>query len=264
VDIDIESSIARLIDGLRNARFRILGTLSICGLLIVIFFIEMLVARHYGYATPKALFDATKWKSLIAIFLGPVIHQTTDHLVNNLASLVIVGAYIEYSYGERRLYEFSAIAGYASIWVVVIVGLTGAVGFSGVTYGLWSWATVHAFVRLTELVEDVSEFWLIGHVIPLLIGIGQIKSEILTISTAQMNGGEISHVVGIALGIITGLYLLPVGSGQKMKGDKVGRISSITELRGILDGETDEEGKTAFERLRAEREKDRTEKESRH
>jgi AbrB family looped-hinge helix DNA binding protein len=46
------------------------------------------------------------------------------------------------------------------------------------------------------------------------------------------------------------------------KGEIIVRpITSLTDLRGILKGQTDEEGRTATERLRADRERDAAEEE---
>ena len=48
---------------------------------------------------------------------------------------------------------------------------------------------------------------------------------------------------------------------RKAKGEIVVRpITSLTDLRGILKGQTDEEGRTATKRLRVDRERDAAEK----
>jgi membrane associated rhomboid family serine protease len=207
-DLNVQRIVPHLIRQIREVRSCILGTLSIVAILVVVFLFETLVASSLGYANPEAMLDATRWKSTVAVLVGPLIHQTSNHLVKNLTSLLLVGAYVEYAYGERRLYVFTAIAGYASIWAVVVSGMAGSVGISGATFGLWGWAAVHATIRLVRLVEDPSKTWLFAHLVPLSVGLAQVQTSVEALIAGRLGGGEISHFVGLVMGISMGAFLL--------------------------------------------------------
>jgi membrane associated rhomboid family serine protease len=206
---ETNSTIIRAISKLKTIRLRALGTLSLVATFLLAYFIEMLVAELMGYPNPKAMLDATQWKSLLAILTGPLVHQTPLHLVKNLTSLVIVGSYIEYAHDERTLYEFAVFSGYASIWAIVLIdGLVGSVGASGITFGLWAWATVYASYRLVQFISNPAQYRLIGHVIPLSIGLTQGITVINGFLDGSLGGSDISHLVGFVMGILIGLYLI--------------------------------------------------------
>jgi membrane associated rhomboid family serine protease len=207
-DFHVQHIASDLIRQILEVRSRILGTFSIVAILVVVFLFETLIASSLDYANPEAMLDATRWKSAIAILFGPLVHQTTNHLVKNLTSLVLVGAYVEYAYGERRLYTFTAITGYASVWAVVVYGMAGSVGISGATFGLWGWAAVHATARLVRLVEDPSMLWLFAHLVPLSIGLAQVQTSVQALLAGRLGGSEISHFVGLVMGVSMGAFLL--------------------------------------------------------
>lgn len=141
---------------------------------------------------------------LVALF-GPFIHQGPQHLVDNLGVLLVAGAYLEYEYERRDLYVFYLGVGYISAWAPILMGFTGSVGASGVTYGLSAWLFLHSISRILEMAKDGTFDVRAIHFISFAFGSGQI-AKAAEIIGSTVGAGDITHFFGAILGMFLGLH----------------------------------------------------------
>jgi len=91
-----------------HVRNRAIGTLTIAGLLILVYQAELPLADQLGYVSAKAMLaelPAIGKKALTAVF-GPFLHRGASHVIGNVGVLLPVGSYIKYVYGRSLLYQF--------------------------------------------------------------------------------------------------------------------------------------------------------------
>lgn len=192
-----------------HVRNQTIGTLTIAALLILVYQAELLLADQLGYVSAKAMFaelPSIGKKVLTAVF-GPFLHRGASHVVGNVGVLLLAGSYIEYVYGRGLLYQFYLVAGYFAAWFPLVFGSAGAIGASGVTYGLTAWMMVHAAIRLLQMILDLSSplDWRVLHIIPLGFGAGKTVTAIAVVINANITGfGQVAHFAGALIGIIWG------------------------------------------------------------
>lgn len=189
---------------------RILGTLSLIALLVLIFQVELILATELGYQSVKAMLSVlpVDIKKATAFLFGPFLHRGASHLVKNLGVLLVFGSYLEWMHKRKTLYVFFVTVGYLAAWPPILLGAAGAVGASGVTFGLVGWAAIYAMSRIIHLVIDGSPFAL-AHLIMVFYAFGFIRSEVLEFLTVGLSdAGVLTHVFGIFLGLVFGISIL--------------------------------------------------------
>jgi len=228
---NVVDQLQKITQRLLSFRREIVGTLSLIGVLILVYQGEVLLADHFGYANPMEMFanQSVLQKRLLAALAGPFLHQGSGHIIGNLGLFLLLGIYIEHAYSERVLVTFFLISGYISIWATLGLGFVGAVGASGVTFGLQAWMGIHAFSRFIEYLVDLASYAI--HSIKdavdvpdnpgavthrrllyapfFLFGFGSPVDVLSAVVNGQANGAtEISHAVGALVGLSWGLIYL--------------------------------------------------------
>lgn len=186
-----------------------IGTFTLAALLVFVYQIEIVLTGQFGYQSPQALFDAVPsgLKPVLTAILGPFLHQSASLVLGNLGILLLAGAYIEYFHGERSLYSFYFLAGYTAAWVPLFFGSVGAVGASGVTYGLQAWMAVHATSRIISMLSDGDTIIdrRFGHIVPLGFGAGSTVAVTMLVFGGNIGGaGDVTHFIGAMVGLIWG------------------------------------------------------------
>lgn len=206
----------------KKFRRRIIGTLSIAVFIILVYQFEVLIATQLGYYSPHALFGAapTSVKPFITLLFGPFLHQTASHAFGNIGVLLLTGAYVEYFHGERRLYVFYGVVGYIAAVPPLFSGTVGAIGASGVTYGLSSWMAVQAIERIwaffTDIVgeEDIL-YRRFGHLAAFLFGAGNTFGITSLVLRGKIDGaGDATHFLGAMIGLVVGTLLIVYNHDQ--------------------------------------------------
>lgn len=204
----------RLRERVGHVRNQAIGTLTIAALLILIYQTELLLADQLGHATARAMFEdlPSIWKKVLTAVFGPFLHRGASHILKNVSVLLLVGSYIEYAYGRNLFYKFYLVAGYFAAWFPLLFGSVGALGASGVTYGLKAWMMVHAISRILRMLSDMKsdQSSLVdrrfGEIIPLGFGAGGVVSAGTVITSGTINGaGDVTHFAGALIGIIWGV-----------------------------------------------------------
>ena len=203
----------RLQEGFGHVRNQAIGTLTIAALLILVYQVELLLADRLGYVSAKAMFADLPviWKTALTAVLGPFLHQGASHIFGNVGVLLLAGSYIEYAYGRSLLYQFYLVAGYFAAWFPLVFGSVGAVGASGVTYGLTAWMMVHAAFRILRFLSDLNSDQnsildrRFGEFIPLGFGAGGVVSAVTVITSGTVSdAGNVAHFAGVLIGIVWG------------------------------------------------------------
>lgn len=195
------------------SRFRnqIIATITLTALLVAIFQAEVLTANLLGYSSSQTLLDSLsrETKIFLTATVGPFIHQGPGHLTNNLGILLVAGTYLEYEYNRYTLYTFYLGVGYLAAWAPLTLGFTGAVGASGVTYGLTIWLLVHSISRPLEMGYDGVIDRRVLHLAPLLFGLIKTREAIAT--HGMMDGADdVTHFFGAFVGLLLGIYFVLV------------------------------------------------------
>ena len=192
-----------------DLRQRVIGTISLTVLLIAIFQGEVLVAKALGFSSTAEMFKSlpTLSQRLIAALLGPFIHQGPAHLIGNLGVLLLAGGYLEFQYGQRPFYVFFLVVGYLAAWVPLAMGFTGAVGASGVAFGLSMWLLVHSISKLLKMGWDTEIDRRIFHIVFVFYGL--VKADaVLEDFQAMNNTGDLTHVFGAMFGLVFGFWFV--------------------------------------------------------
>lgn len=229
-EISIIKNSRILLARLGSARERVVGTLSIAALLTIVYQIEILAADQFGFPSPQAMFGAipTSLKSLPTASFGPFLHQSASLVLGNLGILLLAGAYIEYFYGERPLYIFYLVAGYVAAWFPLFFGSVGAIGASGVTYGLQAWMAVHSISCILVIFSDIVDGKVIldrrfGYIIPLAFGAGSTVGVMTLMFGGSISGaGDVTHFIGAMIGLAWGVYY-----AINKEDDQISIVSSI-------------------------------------
>lgn len=209
-------------DALGDLRDGTVGTLTIVGVLTLLFQAELLAAAAAGEPAPADLFAplAPPTKILIGVLGGPLLHLTASHLVGNLGVLLLAGGYVELGYGRRSLYRFFLVDGYIAGWTALVGtfllggGSVGGVGASGATVGLRVWVTVHAADRLVGMVLDGGLDRRLWHLAPLVFGLAGVLSLAATLTgVGPLRAGDLTHLVGALLGAAWGFVAAVRRSG---------------------------------------------------
>lgn len=194
---------------IRHLREGAIGTLTLVAVLLLVFLVELLLAAGLGFDSPEAMFETLSRtsKRALAVSLGPFLHQGYRHIVDNILILLLVGAYVEHGYDRPTFYRFVLVAGYLAAWFPLVLGFTGAVGASGITFGLMGWAISHALFQVFRGVSEVvAEGNLWGmfrflHLLPLVLCFAKVRAAIVaTLSFATGGAGELTHLAGAILG----------------------------------------------------------------
>jgi membrane associated rhomboid family serine protease len=193
-------------------RSNLRGTLFLVATLIFVFQLELIAASLLGRdnVTQMLVQLSDFAKLLLASAFGPFLHQGPEHLVGNLGVLLIVGAYVEWVEGRNILYQFFLVAGYSTIWLSIIIATPGAVGASGITYGLAALGMVHGIVAIVRQTERGNPKWsILVHLFAFGFGFVKSGSTFLTVkNSTQISGGEVAHLFGIFLGVTWGAITL--------------------------------------------------------
>lgn len=197
-----------------SLRTQVVGTLTLIGILILVYQVEILLADQMRFQTPQAMFASlpSQLKLILAAMLGPFLHQGNAYLLGNLGVLLLAGAYIEYFYAEASLYVFYLVAGYLAAWFPLFFGSVGAVGASGVTYGLQAWMAVHSISRILVMFSDIVDGKGIldrrfGYIIPLAFGAGSTVGATTLVFGGSISGaGDVTHFIGAMIGLAWGVY----------------------------------------------------------
>ncbi|WP_436927793.1 rhomboid family intramembrane serine protease [Halosimplex amylolyticum] len=199
---EIFSAISESTNSIRN---RIVGTLTLTAILIAVFQVEIVVASSLEYSTSRELLQALskEFKVLIAAVAGPFIHQGPRHLIGNLGMLLIAGGYLEYEYDQHFLYVFYLSVGYLAAWAPLTIGFSGAIGASGVTFGLTSWLLIHSTSRLLEMAYSGNFDRRAWHVLPFAFGFLKAHQTIEIIPVIS-GADDVTHLFGAFLGMIIG------------------------------------------------------------
>lgn len=195
----------------RVSRFRnqIIATITLTTILVTIFQAEVLTANLLGHSSSQALLDSLsrEAKIFLAATVGPFIHQGPKHLTGNLGVLLVAGAYLEYEYNRNSLYTFYLGVGYLAAWAPLTIGFTGAVGASGVTYGLNTWLLVHSISRPLETGYDGVVDRRVFHLAPFFFGLVKTREAIAILG--MMDGADdVTHFFGAFVGLFLGIYFV--------------------------------------------------------
>lgn len=188
----------------RRFRNQIIATITLTTLLIAIFQAEVLIANLLSYSSSRALLDSFSrgTKVVLAGTVGPFIHQGPRHLTDNLGVLLVAGAYLEYEYDRDTIYIFYLGVGYLAAWAPLTLGFTGAVGASGVAYGLTTWLLVHSTSRPLEMGYDSVIDWRLLHLAPIFFGLVTTREAIF----GMIDGADdVTHLFGAFIGLILGI-----------------------------------------------------------
>jgi membrane associated rhomboid family serine protease len=146
-----------------------------------------------------------------ALFLGPFLHNSAQHLVENLVVLFIAAGYLEYtSQPTHRVYQIYIITGWFGLFGAIAIG-DPAVGASASASGLTACAGVVSYYHLYRAIQasvnkrsDLPGLYL--HFI--FISYFLVKNINYFITLNTRDGTTVSHAVGAAMGLVFGIYLL--------------------------------------------------------
>lgn len=211
VKAHMNPSIEFLLTRNRDIGQRLLGTLSLVAILLIVFQVEILASTALGYASVRELFAAPSilTKKFIAVVLGPFLHRGDSHLIGNLGVLLILGAYLEWTHGRKVIYAFYLSIGYVAAWVPVLLGSVGALGASGVTYGLGGLALVFGSYRGLKLAYRGLPTRAIAHLLVAMYGFVSVCSALSQLLLDGVaNAGVVTHAFGAFLGAIFAVKIL--------------------------------------------------------
>ncbi|WP_433624025.1 rhomboid family intramembrane serine protease [Halomicrococcus sp. NG-SE-24] len=167
------------------------------------------MANLLGFSSVQPLLNSLsrETKIFLAATVGPFIHQGSDHLTDNISVLLVAGAYLEYECNRNSLYGFYLGVGYLAAWAPLTLGFTGAVGASGVTYGLTTWLLVHSISRPLEVAYDGAIDRRILHFAPVFFGL--VKARETAAILSMMDGADdVTHFFGAFVGLLLGIYFV--------------------------------------------------------
>jgi len=188
-------------------RDNFVATLTLTGLLVAAFQIEVILAGLLGYSSSMAMLNAPSWeyRRVLGALLGPFLHQGPEHLVDNLGVLLLTAGYLEYEYNRSHIYLFYLIAGYFALLPPLILNLGGAVGASGATFGLSSWILVHSIGRILEMAWESELDLRILHSLPVLFALA--KAQVAMQIMNQITGtDDLTHLLGAMIGLFLGIH----------------------------------------------------------
>lgn len=194
---------------------RIRGVLLLTVFLSAVFTVEFLLATMLGFPDTRTMLSVlSKSEKLVLVSVaGPLLHQDTSHLVQNLVFLVVFGGFVEWHLGWRRLIGYSAAIGYVATWAILMTGSVGAVGASSVTNGLEAVTGFVAFVGMKNgLLRDQDLSGVLktsSFSIPLVIGFGFATEAVWNALESSIDATEAIHALGALVGVLIGVvYLL--------------------------------------------------------
>jgi membrane associated rhomboid family serine protease len=195
-------------------RHRVLGTLYLSILLLLIFQVQLLVTQWGGYPSVKEMLSSTLG-IYTAFFVGPFLHNTALHLVENLTVLVLAAGYLEYtSQPARRIYAVYIIAGWFGLLAAIMIN-EPVVGASASVAGLTACASIVPSYYFYQAVQSamagrkpllVPLFTLLMHTAFWYFFLVKTITHIDRLTV--QNGTNVSHGVGAAVGLIFGISLL--------------------------------------------------------
>jgi len=188
-------------------------TISLCGLLCLVFAAEWYVWQYFGYAAFVETFVATREPS-VGWVLAPLAHLPTDpgHLLSSAAQLLLFGGLVERRLGRRQFLAIVAVSGLATTaaqvasYVVLDVSGrgVGTLGASGIALAVTAFVVVDSLrYRLSagEWQGDVTWVWVVlGGVVVARAVLGVVP---LAMGTARV--GVVGHVTGVLIGVSLGL-----------------------------------------------------------
>ena len=187
-------------------------TISLCGLLCLVFAAEWYVWQYFGYAAFVETFVATREPS-VGWVLAPFAHLPTDpgHLLSSVAQLLLFGGLVERRLGRRQFLAVVAVSGLATTGAQVasyVVGVSGrgvgTLGASGIALAVTAFVVVDSLrYRLSAGAwhGDVTWVWvLLGVVVVAQAVFGVVP---LAMGTARV--GVVGHVTGVLVGSSLGL-----------------------------------------------------------
>ncbi|MFB6139191.1 MAG: rhomboid family intramembrane serine protease [Halosimplex sp.] len=186
------------------------ATLSVCGLLLLVFAVERYVWTTMDYRTFVTLFVATPRPSP-GWLLAPLAHLPTDprHVLSSVAQLVVFGGLAEHRLGRREYLALLAVSGVATTAAQVTGGavvdagdpVSGTLGASGIALAATALVVVDSLrYRLTagDWHGEVTWLWT-------LFGAFVVGRAALDLVVGDPNVGVVGHLTGIVIGLGFGL-----------------------------------------------------------
>jgi len=177
-------------------------------LIILLTFLLQIYAASQGvmaqYFILSYPFDQYPWTIVTSIFA----HAGQNHLISNIAGLIIFGLPVAWKASKIRFYFFfltvGAISGLTQVMVIqylstvgVVESSVGVLGASGAIFGLAGyWITSNAFTKKTTSYFPVSSK--IRYTLYLIV------ATWITLATASPETAIIAHFTGFMLGLILG------------------------------------------------------------
>ncbi len=162
---------------------------------ILVFILQLIIPNftEIFLLNQKAL-TGQIWRFLTSIFL----HGSLLHLTYNLFALIFFGLILEKFIGSRRFLLVFFLAGILANLVSVNF-YTSALGASGAIFGV---------IGTLTIIKPLMTVWAFSLPMPLfLASIFWIIGDLLGFFYAQDNIGHLSHLAGLALGLILGFIL---------------------------------------------------------
>ena len=193
-----------------NKSHEISGTVYLILFLLLTFQVQLLAVRWGGYSSVRTLLSSVL-SIHTSLFLGPFLHNSALHLVENLIVLLVALGYLEYtSQPVRRLYGVYIVTGWFGLLGAIYVGAP-AIGASASASGLTGCAAVASLWYFTgsvrKCIRRKADFpGLYVHSTFALYFVSKTLTRFLTLNL--QDGGKTSHASGALIGSIIGVSLL--------------------------------------------------------
>lgn len=139
--------------------------------------------------TLQGNFDSESWQSYFGLFLYPLSHLNTQHLVGNFGIILLLGPILEKKFGWKRLLLMSLATTLIIAIVHIIISDSNLIGASGLVF---------MYIVLASLIDSS------GKEIPLtfiLVAILFLGQEIVG-SFKEDTISQVAHICGGIMGVV--------------------------------------------------------------
>ncbi|MEK6935957.1 MAG: rhomboid family intramembrane serine protease [Nanoarchaeota archaeon] len=186
-------------------------SLWLCLSVVMVFILQYIFPSitNFGILNNSAISNYEFWRFFTSIFL----HGSLPHLLYNLFALFFFGIALEKLIGSKKfLFAFFASGIIANI--IAVNFYQSSLGASGAIMGI---------IGVLTIVKPMLMVWAFGLILPMFIaGILWVTGSILgSLGMFPGDTGYIAHLVGIAIGLIIGIFLRLANKENKKSNNKI-------------------------------------------